>query len=164
MEGNKEECITEVETFPRKLHVELLKEINLSHYPPNKTHYLAYALQFGLRLPSVTSMKRSEKRNAQKSGAGKAASATGRKQPRQLLGVLRGRFFIPSVFGGQPIKVAAAFARRGPRVEYSKAPTYRKGRVYPPRKPIALPVERVQKVKQAKVAKVRKPIFVTRCP
>jgi len=41
----------------------------LNLYPANKTHYLAYALQYGLELPSVKTMKRCENRNQKKSGA-----------------------------------------------------------------------------------------------
>jgi hypothetical protein len=55
-----------------KLHVGMLKDLDLEVYPPFRTHYLAYALQFGLKLPSVATMNRCEKRNQQKAGVDKA--------------------------------------------------------------------------------------------
>ena len=56
----------------------LLEGVDLNLYPANKTHYLAYALQYGLELPSVKTMKRCENRNQKKSGAEKAQQVTGR--------------------------------------------------------------------------------------
>ena len=37
----------------------MLKTINLDDYPAHRTHYLAYALQFGTKPPSVATMNRS---------------------------------------------------------------------------------------------------------
>lgn len=77
----------------------MLKGINLSLYPKEKTHYLAYALQFGLKLPTPSTMRRSERKNMVKNGAAKAANVTG----RGLVGVFRhiGKkvFVLPNRFG-----------------------------------------------------------------
>ena len=54
------------------LHIGMLKDINLGNFPEQRTHYLAYALQFGLKLPSVKTMNRCEGRNRGKAGSDKA--------------------------------------------------------------------------------------------
>lgn len=56
----------------------MLKDINLANFPKERTHYLAYALQFGLKLPSVKTMDRCEGRNRKKAGTDKADEITGR--------------------------------------------------------------------------------------
>ena len=60
----EEETFTELgpqKTF--KLHIGMIKDVNLNLYPPNRLHYLIFALQHGLKPPTVASMDRSEKRN-----------------------------------------------------------------------------------------------------
>jgi hypothetical protein len=84
-----------MEEFPRKLHVGLLEGINLTHYPANKTHYLAYALQYGLKPPSVKTMNRCEAKNQKKSGADKAQKITGRLAAVSM----RRKFNVPDKFG-----------------------------------------------------------------
>ena len=145
MEENKEECSTVDEFVPRKLEISKLEKIDLDLYPPNHTHYLAYALQFGLKPPSIKSMKRSEFKNAQKAGIDKANKVTG----RTLMGLhRRAPFYIPDKYGPQPVKMPVFVDRRrgrgrGPvKVAFEKRPTmlkYRKGQVYPKRDPISKP-------------------------
>jgi len=61
-----------------KLHIGMLEGVNLADFPEGRTHYLAYALQFGLKLPSVKTMNRCERKNRAKAGADKADKITGR--------------------------------------------------------------------------------------
>lgn len=125
-----------MDSIPRKLHVGLLEGINLHLYPAFKTHYLAYALQFGLKLPSVKAMSRSEARNKKKSGETKADQNTGRRVRRVAMKV---KHIVPMKFGPQPLVVR--IRKRGPKVVYPKRELhYRKGHVYPSRESISLPV------------------------
>jgi hypothetical protein len=87
----------------------MLKGINLAHFPENRTHYLAYALQFGLKIPSVKTMNRCERRNRVKAGSDKADKITGKVQVIRV-GKLRRPFKITTryidkeafgVFGGR---------------------------------------------------------------
>lgn len=98
-EKNKQSGVCSKEGPPFKLHVKMLEGINLGLYPKNRTHYLAYALQFGFKLPSVSSMDRTDLRNFNKSSKDKAAQIIGRPLP-VMMKQRRMRFFsLPNKFG-----------------------------------------------------------------
>lgn len=136
---------------PYTLHVGMLKNIDLNLYPKEKTHYLAYALQFGLKPPSKATMMRSERRNMIKSGTKKAAEATGRltNVDPTLIRIKKKGFTVPDRFGEKIIAKNLRGGRRrggmrnrgkGHQKVAVKNPVVLPGRVIPSRKPISLPV------------------------
>lgn len=118
----------------------MLKDIYLERYPKEKTHYLAYALQFGLKPPSVASMKRSEKKNQIKVVVDKAEEATGKvlKVYRRKRGFVVPKRYDPAVLQDRKSKrVNRLIKNTRKKVKKGKIrPAYRKGMVFPPRKPI----------------------------
>ena len=145
----------------------MLEGIDLDLYPPHKTHYLAYALQFGLKPPNAKSMNKSETKNQKKAGNDKVDQLVGRVR---AVRPFRKVFVLPNRFGDQPVKMPVYYDRRrrgAARVEkkkVSKLPVYRKGQVYPKRKPISYPEEIVRKYKVKKSEKTRKKAFMIHSP
>ena len=163
----KEHLFTELEPERTvKLHLGLIKDINLNLYPPHRVHYLIYALLHGLKLPSVQAMDRSDIRNSKKAGAERAAKVI--KRPGRTLASVplkvRRMFVLPEKVGSPPIVMPVRRARGARKVVYSKQPAYRKGRVFPPRKPISLPNGLLRNNKTNKTLKVRKEVFQVRSP
>lgn len=135
----------------------MLKGIDLSLYPKERTHYLAYSLQFGLKLPSATTMNRSEARNKIKKGADVADVVTRRAPVRRMhRRVVKIAFFLPNKFGPQPLKPRS----RAIKSKVNKVIAYRPRRAIPGRKPISLPEEIVRK--QLKMASPKKTNYAFR--
>ena len=123
----------------------MLKDLNLDHYPKEKTHYLAYALQFGLKPPSNATMRRSEKKNQVKAGVNKKEDDTG---VHQLFMRKKRGFRVPLRYDKDVFK-DRRFRRRNRLINNTRKkvkkgkvkPAYKKGMVFPPRKPISIPDE-----------------------
>jgi hypothetical protein len=95
---------------PTKLNVGMLDGINLALYPKERTHYLAYALQYRLEPPSVQSMDRSETKNQKKMLSHQTASTVRRVPASAMRRKIRVSFYLPNKFGSKPV---TSFGRNG---------------------------------------------------
>ena len=138
----------------------MLKNINLEHYPAHRTHYLAYALQFGQKPPSVTTMNRCEKRNQAMMGVDKADKVIGRVKVFKRN--MHKRFEVPPRYLKNPFRGMRVYGfkrRRKVGKNKKEKKAYVPGKVFPPRKPIAIPGDLVKKVKKLTSPKEREKIF-----
>jgi hypothetical protein len=103
----------------------MLKGINLALYPKERTHYLAYALQFGLKPASKTTMDRSERKNNNKSKVNKIEgdasylNVAAIQQRKRKLFVLPNRF--GDLVGRRRLNIRARGIRRGRGVGRGKS-------------------------------------------
>lgn len=148
----------------------MLKDINLGNYPANRTHYLAYALQFGLKPPSVSTMDRCERRNQVKAGLDKAAEISGSSsvnfvRKKKKVFVLPKRYD-PSMFNERRNRRNMRLFNNAKRkVKKGKVkPAYIPGKVFPPRNPIEIPEEIEPKQKRITAPKQREKVFVVHQP
>ena len=153
----------------QKLKLKMLRGINMTLYPPHRVHYLAYALQHGIKPPSLKTMDRCDRRNAHKSGSTQANKITKRRIaiPRYNMGNLnssRPYFNIPKRFGPQPVKQFSFRERGAAKVIHPKGPVFRKRRVFPQRKPISLPAEFVAKIRTKKTMKAKQTAITIHSP
>lgn len=146
---------------PFKLHVGMLHNIDLSLYPKERTHYLTYALQFGLKPPSAATMNRSQARNKIKKGSDVADTATKRIPARIMQRrIAKLRFLLPNKFGPQPSRPRA----RAMNIKATKSIAYRPWRAIPGRKPISLPQEIIRKQLRVPNLKKTNNAFRSRAP
>lgn len=137
----------------------MLGGINLDDFPPGRTHYLVYALQFGLPIPTQDTMDRCDRKNSIKLLKAHKQNDDGHDHNyRRALNWERAHYIrhrnrnffrLPKKYGDQPEKaeipewgVSEGRKKRrfkGKVFRSAKALPYRRKRV-PPRNPICLPM------------------------